>query len=97
MEFILTPARKRFVFFLFAEVVPNSEEVLMGEGFPPGNKLDQFVHIFLLYIVKLVDCAGVGAEVDQPSIFRVVGVLAGGGLQFWGVVIKLGFGQGASH
>ena len=97
MEFILTPARKRFVFFLFAEVVSNCEEVLVGERFPPCNKLDKFVHIFLLHIEKLVDCAGVGAKVDQSSVFRVIGVFAGGGLKLGGVVIDLSFGLGASH
>ena len=65
--------------------------------FPPGNKIDKFIHIFLLYIVELVDCAGVGAEVDQPSVLRVVGVLAGSGLQLRGVAIELGFGLGAPH
>ena len=69
----------------------------MGKGFPPCNKLDKFVHIFLLYIEKLVNCAGVGAEVDQSSVFGVVGVFAGGGLQLGGVVSDLSFGLGASH
>ena len=78
-------------------MVSNCEKVLVGERFPPCNKLDKFVHIFLLYIEKLVNCAGVGAEVDQSSVFRVVGVFAGGGLQLGGVVIDLSFGLGASH